>query len=71
MFFISTFYGSLFCGSAVNILDDLIAHIRMLSANQGEWTLRCCGHFQGQPKIGSSGPEVFIYSVCFSGSRVL
>jgi hypothetical protein len=36
MFFTSIFCGSLFCGSAVHFLDDLIADSGMLSANRGE-----------------------------------
>ena len=59
MFFTSTFCGSLFCGSAVHILDDVIADSEMLSADQRDLVQRSCSPFQEQIKAGSSGPGFF------------
>ncbi len=48
MFFPSIFCGSLFCGSAVHILDDVTADSEMLSADQGDLT-RTTPHTQSLP----------------------
>ncbi len=53
MFFTSIFCGSLFCGSAVHILKDVIADSRMQSAIRGD-RIRFCSPFQGQIKAGFS-----------------
>ena len=51
MFFTSIFCGSLFCGSAVHILKDVIADSRMERAHREERS-RFCSSFQEQIKAG-------------------
>jgi len=50
MFFTSTFCGSLFCGSAVHIVNDLVADSRMQSADRGDRS-QFCSPFHGQSRI--------------------
>jgi hypothetical protein len=53
------FFTSIFCGSAVHILKDVIADSRMESAHREERS-RFCSSFQGQIKAGSSPAQLDI-----------
>jgi hypothetical protein len=48
------FFTSIFCGSAVHILDDVIADSEMPSADQGDRIRRSCSPFHEQIKVGFS-----------------
>jgi len=50
MFFTSTFCGSLFCGSAVHIVNDLVADSLRQSADRRDQS-QFCNSFQGQNRV--------------------
>ncbi|MHC4214407.1 MAG: hypothetical protein ACYSWP_13660 [Planctomycetota bacterium] len=52
MFFTSIFCGSLFCGSAVHILKDLIADSHMQGADRRDLILRFCSPSGDSSKPG-------------------
>ena len=65
MFFTSIFCGSLFCGSAVHIIKDLIADNCLMSADRGDWVQFC------SPFRGSRDPGPSPHSGIFDGPRIL
>gem|GEM_PF-1474276 len=50
MFFTSTFCGSLLCGSAVHIVNDLVADSLRQSADRRDQS-QFCNSFQGQNRV--------------------
>ena len=58
MFFTSTFCGSLFCGSAVHIVNDFVADSLMQSADRGDQS-QFCSFFQGQDRVFSQHRGIF------------
>ena len=70
MFFTSIFCGSLFCGSAVHILDDVIADSEVLSADQGDLIPPYSSHATPSAKVKaeSSAPFRLRVSLCQGGA---